>query len=118
MADKRDEGHDSSMSSKKSGGSDGGRSAGEGNHDDRIQEEPEERLRFVLPRDDTGKGIDYEIMNKGSWKTLQEYCEVSSRWCGLECNSQRDVEVRQRKPSCLMHVVYLCDVLCQHLIER
>lgn len=50
-----------------------------GPKDDKKQEgqEPEEEpLRFVLPGDDTGNGIDFWILNDGSWKTLQEYCEV------------------------------------------
>lgn len=80
VGDKRDEGHHSSTisSSKKRRGNNRGLSAGEGSGDDDRTKELEEPARFVLCGDDTGRGIDYGIMNKGSWKTLEQYCEVST----------------------------------------
>lgn len=33
-------------------------------------------LRFMLPEDSSGQGIDYTILGYKSWQTLQEYCKV------------------------------------------
>lgn len=74
-AGKRDDGQETRR--KKRREKDGDASAVGEKDSDTYIDEPEERPRvFVLPGDDTGKGIEYGIMNKTSWKTLQEYCEV------------------------------------------
>ena len=38
--------------------------------------------KFVLAGDDTGSGIDYNVLDKDSWQTLEEYCKVRSGWRG------------------------------------
>ena len=64
-------------SRKKHREKDGDSSARGEKDSDQDSDEPEEQPRvFVLPGDDTGKGIEYGIMSKTSWKTLQDYCEV------------------------------------------
>lgn len=33
-------------------------------------------LSFVLAGDDTGSGIDYNVLDEDSWQRLEEYCKV------------------------------------------
>lgn len=35
-------------------------------------------LKFVLAGDDTGSGIDYNVLDEGSWQELEKYCKVWS----------------------------------------
>lgn len=38
--------------------------------------------KFSLSGDDTGSGgIDYDILDKESWQTLQRYCKVTGEGC-------------------------------------
>ncbi|CAN0281576.1 unnamed protein product, partial [Discosporangium mesarthrocarpum] len=36
-----------------------------------VEEDP---ALFVLPNDNTGKGIDYGILGRKTWDTLRDYC--------------------------------------------
>lgn len=50
-------------------------SSDEDESDDELEEEGPP-LKFVLAGDDTGSGIDYNVLDKDSWQTLEEYCKV------------------------------------------
>lgn len=52
-----------------------------GHDSDEDEHDSEEEVegaptKFVLPGDSTGNGIDYCILEEGSWLTLRAYCEV------------------------------------------
>ncbi len=47
--------------------------------DDSEEEEAGPKLKFVLAGDDTGSGIDYNILEEESWQKLEEYCQVQTR---------------------------------------
>lgn len=50
-------------------------SSEEDDSDEEIEEEGPPH-KFVLPGDDTGSGIDYNVLDKDSWQKLEEYCKV------------------------------------------
>lgn len=49
--------------------------------DEEAEEEEGPPLKFVLAGDDTGRGIDYNLLEQESWEKLEEYCKVKIR-CG------------------------------------
>lgn len=46
--------------------------------DDSDEEHDEEGSppKFVLAGDDTGSGIDYNVLDEDSWQKLEDYCKV------------------------------------------
>lgn len=46
------------------------------NDDEEEEEEEGPPLKFVLAGDDTGSGIDYNVLEEESWDKLEEYCKV------------------------------------------
>lgn len=44
--------------------------------DDEDQESERPPQKFVLAGDDTGSGIEYNILDPESWQKLEHYCKV------------------------------------------
>lgn len=58
------------------------RQSGSSDEDDSDEEHEEEGppLKFVLAGDDTGSGIDYNVLDEESWQKIEDYCKVCMKW--------------------------------------